>query len=207
MYAPKTIINLVLPTLLIGGIAAQAVADTITPSVIFGVEDNGFDGVPDDFASASLADAIFTRFRDQRTFAEFDLSTLAGPLIQSATITGTLNEAFTFGFGTTPADFQFDLYAGNGAPDLSDFNIVGTTVGTITLQDDFDSAPLTLDVTAALQTLVDNGASFAGLRGLTTLANVGQVDLNDLKLEVVAVPEPATAALLLTAGLLALRRR
>ncbi len=190
----------------VAGLAGQATADTLNPVVVFGVEDNEFDGVGDDFSSASLASAIFTRFREQRSFAEYDLSGLGGPAIESATITAVLDEGFSFGFGTTPADFAFDVYSGNGAADLSDFSIAGTTVGTVTLDEDFDTYNLVLDVTDALQALVDGGATHLGLRSLTTTANVGQVDIENPVLDVTAVPEPAALALL-TLGLLAAGRR
>lgn len=189
------------------GVVAPAGADAQPPDVVFGVIDTNFDGTPDEFSSASLADAIFTRFKDQRSFAEFDLSGLGGPVIQSATITGVLNEQFTFGFGTSPADFVFDLYEGNGVADLSDFNIAGTTVGTVTLDEDFDVYNVSFDVTDALQGIVDAGGTFAGLRSMTIDSNVGQVDINDLMLDVVAVPEPGTLSLLAVGGLLLAGRR
>lgn len=205
---PSRVIAACTATLLIATTSAvHASAETITPAVAFAVVDNNFDGTPDQFASDSLSDAIFTRFKDQRAFVEFDLGSLAGPVIESATITGSLNEAFTFGFGTTPADFQFDLFNANGLADLADFNITGTTLGTVNLDEDFETYALSFDVTAALQSLVDAGATHAGFRGLTPDTNVGQVDMNDLVLEVIAVPEPATAALLTIAGLLLARRR
>lgn len=198
-----------MPALLLAAITgsvAPAVGDAIQPGTIFGVVDNEFDGIPDEFSSESLADAILTRFVERRSFAEFDLTDLGGPIIESATITGVLNEQFTFGFGTMPADFRFDLYNGNGAPDLSDFNIAGSVVGTVTLDEDFETYALELDVTDALQTLVDGGATHAGFRSLTTTDGVGQVDVNDLVLDVTAVPEPASIAWL-AGGLLLIRRR
>jgi hypothetical protein len=188
-------------------IAVPASADMIAPAVLFGVVDDNFDGTADEFSSASLSDAITTRFRERRAFAEFDLSTLGGPVIQSATITGTLNEQFSFGFGTSPADFEFDLYNGNGVADLGDFGIAGTNIGMLTVAEDFDSVGLVFDVTAALQGLVDAGATHAGFRGLTIDSNVGQADVNDLMLEVVAIPEPAAFAGLLLGTLLFARRR
>lgn len=203
----KSSIAIVAAFFVVAALASPVLADTIAPAITFGVIDDDFNGTPDEFSSASLAKAVYTRFDDKRAFAEFDLSGLGGPVVETATITGTLEEKFTFGFGTSPADIQFDLYSGNGAADLSDFDGAGTIIGTLTVEEDFDTLALSFDVADALQALVDGGATHAGLRVRALQSNVGQVDVVDLALNVTAVPEPTSIALIAAAGLFVLRRR
>jgi len=182
------------------GALAGAAEGAIMPSVVFGILDDDLDGAPDAFSSASLADAILTRLDERRSFAEFPL---AGFGASNAAITGRFVEGFSFGFGTTPADFVLEIYEGNGAADLTDWDAPAVSVATFNLNEDFDDLAFNVSVSSAIQDLIDNGATHAGLRARTIDANVGQVDINDLEL----VPTPGAVALLGPVGLLALRRR
>ena len=187
--------------------AGAVSAAPLAASAEFGVRDNNFDGIGDEFASASLADAIETRFRDQRAHIEYDLSSLAGPTVTSATLTGTFDEQFSFRFGTSPATAEIAIYAGNGASDLGDFSAPATVVLSVTLEDDFDLADFSVDVASAIQALVDAGATHAGVRFRSVTQGVGQFDAINIALNVEAIPAPGVAALAGVAGAFAARRR
>lgn len=180
-----------------GGAAAQ----TFSPHTVFGVNDG------DSFASSSLADAVFTRFSDNRSIAEFDLSVLDGPVVTSAILSGTIEEAFSFRFGTRPANIEVVLFHGNGAADLEDFDVAGTEIADITLVDDFDAENFSIDLTSELQDVVDAGSTFAGIRFRASDTSVGQVDVTNLLLRVEAIPTPHTGTLLTLAGVWLVQRR
>ncbi|MEN0021453.1 MAG: hypothetical protein AAF747_11300, partial [Planctomycetota bacterium] len=183
-------------------LSGAAAAQTLTPAAVFGVDfrNNAFS-----FFSSTLSDAVETRFRDRRAFAEFDIRQLDGPTIISASLATDVTEQFSFGFGISPATFEVAIYSGNGQADLSDFDIAATPIGTVQYVEDFDTAVLDLDARAALQSLVDSGATFAGVRIRAVETGVGQVDFNDIALNVESVPAPAAAALLGLAGSAAAR--
>jgi hypothetical protein len=180
----------------------------VGPDVFFGIEDDDQNGTPDGFSSSGLASAITDRFAERRTFAEWSLAIADGPIVQSATISGTLTEGFSFGFGTAPADLSLELYSANGAPDLSDWDIAGVQIGTIeNIQEDFDTLDFSFDITADLQALLDASEPFVGVRIRTLTPGIGQVDVEqeDLFLTASFIPAPGAAALL--AAPLVVRRR
>jgi hypothetical protein len=188
--------------------AASANAQSLTPEVTFAVQ-NGTG-----FSSASLRNAITTRFSDRRPVAEYNLAALDGPVIQSATISGDLIEQFSFGFGTSPASILVEIFAGNGAADLGDCAEPALAVGTVSgLSDGFGTEAFSFDVTTQLQSLVDNGATHAAIRFRAVEASVGQVDIGtsddtfNVSFDVVSIPTPSTVAVLGALGLAAARRR
>ena len=191
------------------GLAMAAQADIFqqSPDIIFGIEDTDQDGTPDGFSSAGLANAVSDRFTERRTFAEFLLLDGLGMVVQSASFSGTLEEEFSFGFGTTPAEIAIELYTGNGLSDLADWDASVVTLGTLILEDDFDLANFTFDATAALQDVLDTGGTFAGIRVRTLTPGIGEIDVTNLVLDVEYVPAPGVLALLGLAGITSRRRR
>lgn len=188
--------------------ASTAGAGVITPDTVFAVNDTNADNLGDTLASASLNNSIITRFGNRRAMAEFSLASFDGDVVSSATVAGTLDENFSFGFGTQPADFEVVVYAGNGAADVSDFQIAGTVVGTVTgLNEDFDVFNFSFDATAALQSVFDSGASHAGIRVRAVQEGVGEVDLLNSTLDAVVVPSGGVSLVLLGGLTSMLRRR
>lgn len=188
--------------------ATPAHADGIqTPDLIFGILDGDQDGTPEEFSSASLADAVLDRFDERRSFAEFSVMDGAGLTVDAATLSGVIDEQFSFGFGPAPAEIIVELYGGNGLADLSDWDIAAVSLGTITLVDDFDLAPFQYDVTADVQNLLDNGFDFVGVRFRTLTDGMGQADVTDLTLEISYIPAPSMLALFGAGIVLRGRRR
>jgi len=145
-------------------LSTLAVAQNFTPVVAGSVEDSQPDGTGDSLNLApfdGLIRSIATV--EDRALQEFDVSSLAGMTITGATLSGSVfvNNAFDNGVRT----FDFLFYNGNGAIDLSDFQIPAMVIGS-----DSYHPPMTtsftynFDVTAVLQTLVSSGSDFVGLR-------------------------------------------
>ncbi len=145
---------------------APLAAQSLTSVVAFSVHDEPVDGLGDTFnASTSLVRTQSTRA--DRAMHEFDANPIAGQLIVSATVSGTVsvNNAFDNGVRT----FDFELYAGNGIADLDDYQIPGTVVGSGSYQPPIDTSfSYSFDVTATLQQLIDCGATFIGLKCIGT---------------------------------------
>jgi len=189
-------------------LAAGTAAAQQSPNIVFGVVDDDEDGTADSFLSDSLQDSISDRFDDQATFAEYSIAGAEGPVVESAVIAGQLEEEFSFGFGTSPATVSIEIYAGNGAADLSDFSIAATEIGTVTLVDgDPDLNDFSFDATDAVQTVLDAGADFVGLRVSYITEGAGQARLNNPTLTASFVPSPGSLAMLGLGGLAAARRR
>jgi hypothetical protein len=94
---------------------------------------------------------------------EFDVAAFTGGQVASATISGrvSVNNAFDVGV----RGFDFLLYAGNGAADLTDHQIAATLVGTGSYHPPLQSSfTFSFDVTSTVQTLLNNGATWIGLR-------------------------------------------
>ena len=144
----------------LGG-APIAAAQNLTPTVAFSVHDEPRDGLGDSFNAMNL---IRTQSnRADRAMQEFDVSSLAGTTILSATLEGrvTVNNAFNNGVRT----FDFAVYAGNGVADLTDYEIAATVIGSGQYMPPVDSFfDYSFDIAPALQRLVDAGATHLGLR-------------------------------------------
>jgi hypothetical protein len=145
-------------------LAAPSFAQTFTPALSASIKDSPRDGLGDSFNVAPFLGLLRqTASVEERAIQEFNVSSLAGATIQSATLSGrvSVNNAFDNG----PRVFQFALYAGNGAADLSDFQIAATPVGVGQYAPPTQSSfNYSFDVTAALQALVSGGATFVGLK-------------------------------------------
>lgn len=158
----RTAILLAIAPLLTPSALGQAVPQAISPSVAFSVHDEPLDGIGDSLNSfTGLVRTQSTRA--DRACQEFDVSAFVGLQIQSATLEGrvSVNNAQNNGVRT----FDFLVYAGNGASDLSDYEITATVVGSGSYQPPADSSfDYSLDVTGQVQALLDNGTAFVGLR-------------------------------------------
>lgn len=190
------------------GVVSSASFGAVSPDVVFGIEDDDQNGTPDEFSSAGLSPAVTDRFSERRTFSEFSLSIATGPVVDSAVISGVVSEQFSFGFGASPAGLVFEVYAANGAADLSDWDTVGVEIGRVEgLVEDFDEALFSFDAAAALQGVLDGGATHVGLRVRTLTAGIGQVNVEGVTLDASFVPAPGGVGLAAVCGFAAVRRR
>ncbi len=161
--------KLVLAAAIAAGAAFPAAAIDLNPVVAFSVLDQPLDGNGDTFNSfTGLLRTQSTRA--DRAMLEYDISSLAGQTIASATITGTI--ANNNAGGTFPRTFEFGLYNANGVRDLSDYQIAQEVVGDASWPAPTPPLEFSFDVTAALQNLVNAGATHAGLKVTGTSANL-----------------------------------
>ena len=149
-------------------LSASATPQNFAPSLAASIHDEPVDGLGDSFNASPFEGLIRTQStRADRAIQEYDLGALAGQTLASATLHAhvAVNNAFDNGVRT----FDFQLYAGNGTADLSDYQISATTVGSgqyhPPLDTDFSVA---LDVTSTLQSLLSGGAQHVGLRVVGT---------------------------------------
>jgi len=147
--------------------ADLAGAQTLTPSVAFSTHDEPVDGIGDSL-NASFPWLIRTQStRTDRAMHEFPLAAIQGRTIVSATVSGTVavNNAFDNGVRT----FEFSIYAGNGVADVADHQIPGFFAGVGSYHPPIDTSfTYSFDVTNALQTIANSGASHAGLQVVGT---------------------------------------
>jgi hypothetical protein len=145
-------------------LAPAALGTDLAPLVSASIHDEPPDGLGDSF-NASPFEGLLRRqsTRHDRAIQEFHLAPLGGQPITAATLSGriSVNNAFDNG----PRGFDFLLYAGNGAADLSDFQIPATFVGVGSYHPPSQTSfNYSFDVTAVVQSLVAGGATWIGLR-------------------------------------------
>ncbi|MCP3915209.1 MAG: hypothetical protein GY711_06620 [bacterium] len=144
--------------------APGAAQSALSPAVSFSVHDEPRDGVGDVFNAPPFEGLLREQStREDRALQEFDVTAFGGASLANATLSGTVdvNNAFDNGVRT----FDFLLYAGNGSADLADFQVAATSVGAGSYAPPADTSfDYSFDVTAAVQALLDGGASFVGLR-------------------------------------------
>ena len=174
--------------LLVAALAATASAQTFTPGVFASIGDTApRDGLGDTFNGAPF-EGLMRRVSsvEDRAIQEFNVASLAGSTIVSATLSGTIfsNNSFDVGVRT----FAFSLYAGNGAANLSDFQITATVVGNASYHPPAQTNfTYSFNVASALQTLISGGATFVGLKvECTTEPNFPNI-LDDATSELVVV--------------------
>jgi hypothetical protein len=147
---------------LLAPLAAASNDQVLSPQVTFSVHDEPVDGLGDSFNS--LTGLIRTQSsRADRAMQEFDVSAFVGQSIASATLSGrvVVNNASDNGVRT----FDFTLYEGNGVADLADYQAPGAVVGSGQYQPPADTSfDYSFDCTAAVQALLDAGATHVGLR-------------------------------------------
>ena len=148
----------------IGLLATVAGAQTFTPAVRASIKDSPRDGLGDAF-SASPFEGLMrqTSTTEERAIQEFDLSSLAGATLQSATLSGSVYVNNSYDVG--PRNFDFSLYAGNGAADLSDFEIASSVVGAGSYHPPSQASfTYSFDVTVAVQQLLNGNVTWIGLK-------------------------------------------
>jgi len=137
---------------------------TIAPAVAFSVHDEPVDNLGDSFNLTPSEGLIRTQSsRADRAMHEYDVSAFTGQSISAATLSGrvSVNNAFDNGVRT----FDFSIYDGNGAADLSDYQVAATVVGSGQYQPPMDSSfDYSFDVTSEVQALLLTGATHVGLR-------------------------------------------
>lgn len=137
---------------------------TIAPAVAFSVHDEPVDNLGDSFNASPFEGLIRTQStRADRAMHEYDVNAFTGQAISAATISGrvSVNNSFDNGVRT----FDFSIYDGNGAADLSDYQVAATVVGSGQYQPPVDSSfDYSFDVTAEVQALLLGGATHVGLR-------------------------------------------
>lgn len=141
-----------------------ASATDISPTVLESIHDQPIDGAGDSFNSPGFPGLIrVTASLEDRAIQEFDVAAFAGATLANATFTGTVfvNNAFDVGV----RGFDFLVYGGNGAADLSDHQITAVLVGTGSYHPPSQTSfTYSFDATSAVQALITGGASWIGLR-------------------------------------------
>lgn len=177
-------------------LASPSWSQIFTPAVTASIRDTNNDGQGDAFNAAPF-DGLLRQVvgLEDRAVQEFSVASLSGALIQNASISGRIyvNNAFDVG----PRDFELSLYAGNGAGELSDFQITSVSIGTASYHPPTQSQVVySFDVTAPLSALIAGGATWIGLKvDCTSTPNYPNIlgNTNDSELEVVASACGATS--------------
>lgn len=133
-----------------------------SPVVSGSIHDEPRDGFGDTFNSfTGLLREQATR--EDRAIQEFDLTGVLPTDVLRATLRATVSVNNAFNNGTR--SFDFLLYPGNGALDLTDFEIPGVIVGSGSYAPPTDSSfSVAIDVTSNLQSLLASGSNLVGLR-------------------------------------------
>jgi hypothetical protein len=147
-----------------GLLAPYASAQQIPATVVASIHDEPIDGLGDTFNSAPFQGLLRKQAtRQDRAILEYDLAAFVGSAVPSVTLSGrvSVNNASDNG----PRLFDFQVYSGNGAADLSDFQIVATLVGSGAYAPPTDSFfDFSFDVTAAVQAVLSSGNGWIGVR-------------------------------------------
>jgi hypothetical protein len=140
-------------------VPGTALAVDVTPAFLIALDDFPRDGVAD---ATNLTPFILkVSTREMRATAEFDLSAFAS--LTSARLQGTVVMGNSVDSGVRILDFL--LYSADGVSDLADFGILGVVVGSVSYQPPTDpSVFYDFDVRDEIQSLLDGGATFVGLR-------------------------------------------
>jgi hypothetical protein len=182
------------PLVLVLAPLAPASATDIPPTVTASVRDQPLDGVGDSFNAVPFQGLIrISATLEDRAIQEFDVAAFTGATLTSGTLSGTMYVNNSFDVG--PRGFDFLLYGGNGAADLTDFQITATLVGMASYHPPMQTSfTYSFDVTAATQTLLAGGATWIGLRVQSnTNPNFPNIlDTTTSKLALVAAPTAGT---------------
>ena len=158
--------------------------------------------------------------RRVRAFFEFGLADLAGPVIQSATVSSGFFEQVAPGTSVGPASITYFVYGSNdGALTTGDYDnfddpaASAIVLGSVVRPDGsggWTESIVGTDLTSAVQSIVDAGFTHLGFGaqldpGINFTATT--LSLNQLDIDVVAVPSPGGAALTAVFGFIACRRR
>ncbi len=161
--------------------APHALATDVVPTVLASTHDAPVDGTADNFNGSPFEGLIrLVASQEDRAIHEYSVAAFTGQTLLNATLTGrvAVNNAFDNGVRT----FEFRLYAGNGAADLSDHSIAAVLVGTGSYHPPMQSSfAYSFDVTSQVAALLGGGATWIGLRVQATstpnFPNILDVDL------------------------------
>jgi len=155
---------IVLPAIVSLLVAAPASADDLLPTIKASIHDAPPDGLGDSFNTSPFEGLLReTSTQEDRAILEYDVSAFAGFTLTSATIAGTVfvNNAFDNGERT----FDFLIYEGNGAAELTDFEIPADVVGSGSYAPPSDTSfDFSFDVLAEVQAIIDAGGDWVGLK-------------------------------------------
>jgi hypothetical protein len=161
----------IMPFLLFCALVAEAAhATDIAPTVKASIHDGApTDGIGDSF-NASPFEGLVNKGSptlENRAIQEFDVSAFASATLQTATLRGRISVNNSFDVGVRTFDFQ--LYAGNGVADLSDFQIPATFVGSGSYYPpNPTSFAYSFDVRNVVQSMLAGGATWIGLKVICT---------------------------------------
>ena len=141
------------------------------------------DGTADSVDAAEWL-LLQTSSAETRVVAEFDTAILAGTQLDAAQLDFSM--FINNGGGAQTRQFAIYVYPGNGAVDLDDFTEPGYFAGTVTLTVATGMADYQVDVTSALQSVLDDGASVAGIRFDPLGTDIFATGVRDLRLTVAA---------------------
>ncbi len=199
-----------------GNCIANTTTNTFRPSLVAGIEDSDRDGFADGFYSWSTIDSDYyieqTPSREIRNIIEFDLRPYLGTTIVDAVL--TMRIYANNGYGAQYREYDIILYDGDGLANLTDFSSNGTLLTTLGYTIGSGGAIADLDITAYVQTLLDNSVPFLGIRTDpitegdygTTVGHYQQYFDNELTLTVKTIPAPSSL-LLAGLGVILLKKR
>jgi hypothetical protein len=151
---------------------------------------------------------LFNSTSHYRYAAEFDISGLGGGVLDTASLTGELN--FFQNNVSNWLGAEYYLYAGDGLVTAADWNRVdGILVGGDEVAGGVDAPLGPVDVAAAMQSIMDDnpGLGYIGVLVAPTSGSSIYYNVDNIALDVVAIPAPGALALLGLAGLARRRRR
>jgi hypothetical protein len=198
------------------GPTRHCLADTFRPSIVAGIEDLNRDGAPDGFyVDPGAIDYQYyieqVPSREIRNIIEFDLSPYVGMTLTGADLEFRIMSNNVY--GAQFREYDLYLYEGNGQADLADFSVTGVLLDTLSYHVAQGGLVVAhLDILSHAQALLDGSILFLGIRtDPITEGDYGTTvghyqEPHDNKLNIEAIPEPATL-LLLGLGSLMLRKR
>ena len=191
--APYTVAELIPP-----GWGQTYPADvTFEPLFQASIQDDEPDGTPDTFNSSTWL-LSQTSTTENRVIQEFDLSLLAGQRLASAALDFEL--FVNNGAGQTSRPFSLYLYAADGSATLLDYSTPATYAGSATITTSESIKAFHVNITSALQTVLDQGATFVGLRVDPAGSNIFPTGIRDLELTAAAPVIGAAHEFFLTPG-------
>ncbi len=159
----STLASSLIASLALSALAQADALQTFSPVVAASVHDEPVDGIGDSF-NTGIPGLIRTQStRADRAIHEYDATGLAGQTISAGFFTGRIDANNSFDNGVRTFDFL--VYDANGVADLSDYQVSATVVGSGSYHPPMDASfDYFVDATAAIQALLDGGATHIGLR-------------------------------------------